>query len=108
MLMALGTIVFSSLYHYTGAISVEIVDTLFSIVYLFLGPVLLVSAGASQAEWLFGIGVALLAFAIYGVSRRRRLAGRCDLYVGWHALWHVSASLLTTTIYAMYFGWLAF
>ncbi len=108
MFMAIGTMLFSSLYHFTGAISLEIVDTLFAVIYLCLGPVLLVSSDASLYEWMFGVLVMLFALAIYGVSTRRRIAGRCDVYVGWHALWHVSAALLTITIYAIYFGWLVF
>jgi hypothetical protein len=108
MFMAIGAMLFSSLYHFTGAISFEIVDTLFAIVYLCLGPALLVSSDASLYEWVCGVLVMCMALAIYGVSTQRRIAGRCDLYVGWHALWHIAAALLTITIYAIYFGWLVF
>jgi small-conductance mechanosensitive channel len=106
--MAVATITFSSLYHYTGRLSIEVVDTTFAVLYLMVGSILLWLGEASFSEWGLGILVTLSALGIYGISTRRRHDKDCDSYIGWHALWHITASYLTTLIYAIYFGQLAF
>ncbi len=106
--MAATTITLSSLYHYKGILSLEVLDTTFACIYLLLGPFLLLRANASLYEWIAGIMIVIAALSIYTISWLRRRQRNCDVYVGWHALWHLAAAFLTVFIYAVYFDQIAF
>ncbi len=105
---AVTSVAFSLLFHYTGLLLFEIIDTVIAIIYLMIGPVLLFLVAATISEWLAGVSVSCLALGIYSVSSWYRCKGMCSTYVKWHALWHLVASFLAFFIYAVYFNQIAF
>lgn len=107
-LAALAIIATSSLYHTFGYLTFEIIDTTYALIYMLTGIFLLQSAQASMVEWLLAIITVLAAFSIYSMSSKRRISHQCDSYFTWHAFWHISASFVTTTIYAIHFGYVSF
>ncbi len=105
---ALLIIATSSLYHLFGYLTFEIIDTAYAVTYMGTSVFLLLNAQASQNEWLLSIVSVTAAISIYGISTKQRICHDCNSYFTWHAFWHVSASLVTTVIYAINFNYLSF
>jgi uncharacterized membrane protein YeiH len=83
----------------------EIIDAVFSLIFLACGPYLLWVSDSTTGEWIMCIIATVFSGAVYDQSRRFRRIHHTELYVVWHSLWHLSGALLTELVYLICFGW---
>jgi hypothetical protein len=104
VLPALAVMSLSMWFHFSPTKNAEIVDTIFSMFYILLGPVLCSLSPNPVQAWLGAVmatGVAgLVWFVAHSADRKQNKRG----YVRWHTIWHLAAANVTVVIYINYFG----
>jgi len=93
-------------FHYRPTAAKERIDTVFSLLYISLGPALLTMSANPLQAWISAIVVTLFAGGVWLNAKHFDHKQNLAAYNLTHALWHVLASCVTSIIYLHYLGYL--
>ncbi len=93
----------SMFFHAKPSLLRERIDTVSALIYVALGPVLLMIPVVRILELLFCLSMVLLAAVVWLRARWHDRVGDIGAYQRWHGIWHLMAALMTLAIYEYFF-----
>ncbi len=98
---ALIIMTLSSLYHATAHDVLELLDTIFAVLYIAVEPILLYAAESNSA-WSMAIVACVLTFFVWSQAKKHEQQGNLRAYRTWHTVWHLSTASIAGGIYLVY------